>query len=126
VKLPLLLEEARLISLLYPSGNSLATLQKPEKIYMDNSNLMYALTGKTAQIGSVRETFVNNQFNIVTNVKHPKSADFETEGNMIFEVGESGKSLKQISGLPIAYLIKDKIEYPVSNAIALWMIRILY
>lgn len=120
------LEEARLISLLYPSGNSLATLQKPEKIYMDNSNLMYALTGKTAQIGSVRETFVNNQFNIVTNVKHPKSADFETEGNMIFEVGGSGKGLKQISGLPNAYLIKDKIEYPVSNAIALWMIRILY
>lgn len=120
------LEEARLISLLYPSGNSVATLQKPEKIYMNNTNLMYALTGKTAQIGSIRETFVNNQLNIVARVKQPKSADFETDGNMVFDVGGSGKGLKQISGFTNAYLIKDKIEYPVTNNIPLWMIGMLY
>ncbi len=120
------LEEARLISLLYPSGSSVATLQKPEKIFMNNTNLMYALAGNTTQTGSIRETFVNNQLNAVSQVKQPKSADFETDGHMIFEVGGSSKGLKQISGLTNAFLIKDLVEYPVSNTIPLWMIGMLY
>ena len=120
------LEEARLISLLFPSGSSTATLQKPEKIFLHNTNMMFALSGNTPQVGSIRETFVNNQLSVIHQVRQPKSGDFETDGKMIFEVGGPGKGLKQISDLPNAFLIKDNTEYPVSNIIPLWMIGMLY
>jgi uncharacterized protein len=120
------LEEARLLSLLQPSGISISMLQKPEKIFLNNTALMYALSIESPQIGSIRETFVNNQLRVSHQVTKPKAADFEVDGKLIFEVGGSGKGIKQISGIPKSYLIKDNIEYPVANAIPLWMIGMLY
>ena len=120
------LEEARLVSLLYPSGSSIATLQKPEKVFLNNTNMMYAFAEGTPQTGSIRETFVNNQLKVLHHLTMPKTADFEIDGKLIFEVGGSGKGLKQISGLPNAFVIKDNIEYPVANAIPLWMMGMLY
>jgi uncharacterized protein len=120
------LEEARLISLLYPSGFSVATLQKPGKVFLNNTNLMYAHAENETQIGSIRETFVLNRLRTLHNVCQPKSADFEVDGKIIFGLGGSGKGTRQIHGLKNAFIIKDAIEYPVANAIPLWMIRMLY
>ena len=36
------LEQAKIIALLYPAGRSTAVLQKPEKIYLQNTNIVYA------------------------------------------------------------------------------------
>lgn len=51
------LEQAKLIALLHPTGNSVSTLQKPEKIYLNNTNLLYALADKQVERGNLRETF---------------------------------------------------------------------
>lgn len=120
------LEEARLIKLLYPSGNSIATLQKPEKIFLNNTNLMFALAAENPSIGAIRETFAYSQLNVSHFVSQPKTTDFEIDNKLIFEVGGSGKGTKQIAGLQNAFIVKDNIEYPVANAIPLWMIGLLY
>jgi len=120
------LEEARLVKLLYPSGSSIATLQKPEKIFLNNTNLMFALATEKPSIGAVRETFAYSQLNVAHTVTQPKTTDFEIDNDLKFEIGGSGKGTKQIAGLQNAYIVKDNIEYPVANAIPLWMIGLLY
>jgi len=120
------LEEARLIRMLYPSGISIATLQKPEKIFMNNTNLMYALAFGQPDKGTLRETFLFNQLAVRHQVRQPKSGDFEVDGNYIFEVGGRSKSQKQIRNLTNAYVVKDGMEFPAGNAIPLWLFGLLY
>ena len=120
------LEEARLIKLLYPSGNSIAKLQKPEKLYLDNTNLLISLSNENNSVGTVRETFFYNQLNIKHNVYEPKQGDFDIDGQIIFEVGGRNKKQKQIKGLTKAFIVKDELEYPIDNAIPLWLFGFTY
>lgn len=120
------LEEARLIGLLHPSGNSIATLQKPEKIFLNNTNLMYAMGQGPPERGSLRETFFYNQVRAIHRLNQPKTADFEVDGKWIFEIGGAGKTRKQIKGQPDAWIVKDDIEYPVGNTLPLWAFGFLY
>ena len=66
------------------------------------------------------------QLNVAHIVTQPKTTDFEIDNELKFEVGGSGKGTKQIAGLQNAFIVKDNIEYPVANAIPLWMIGLLY
>lgn len=120
------LEEARLIKLLFPTGISIATIQKPEKIFLNNTNLMYALASDNLQTGSVRETFFYSQADVNHKINQAKTSDFEIDNKYIFEIGEPSKGRKQIAGLKDAYLVKDDIEYPVNNIIPLWLFGFLY
>ena len=54
------LERAALLIMLYSGKNNMQQLAKPEKVYLDNTNLMYALSS-SADIGNIRETFFANQ-----------------------------------------------------------------
>ncbi len=120
------LEEARLIRLLHPSGKSIATLQKPEKIFLNNSNLLYAIAETSPSKGTVRETFFLNQVFVLHRVNQPKNTDFEVNGKFWFEIGGAGKSSKQIKGSPNAFVVKDSLEYPAGNALPLWIFGFLY
>ncbi|MDA3906788.1 MAG: AAA family ATPase [Bacteroidales bacterium] len=120
------LEEARLISLLYPSGISIATLQKPEKIYMNNTNLIFALSHNQPDKGNLRETFLYNQLKVKHKIRQPKSADFEVDNKLILEVGGISKGRKQISNLTDAFVVKDNMEFPVDKALPLWLFGFLY
>jgi len=120
------LEEARLIRLLYPAGISIATLQKPEKIFLNNTNLLFAIASGNPLTGTIRETFAYSHLIVNHAVKLPKSGDFEIDASLILEIGGPNKSTKQISGLPEAFLVKDDLEYPVSNVIPLWLLGFLY
>jgi predicted AAA+ superfamily ATPase len=120
------LEEARLIKLLYPSGISVALLQKPEKIFLDNPNLLYVLSTVEPSKGTLRETFFLSQLKVKHQVSHPNSGDFEVDGKYTFEVGGLGKKYKQIEGLKNAYLVRDELEYPVGKALPIWAFGLLY
>lgn len=120
------LEEARLIKLLHPSGTSIATLQKPEKIFLNDSNLLYAIAENQPSIGTARETFFFNQVSVFHPVHQPMNADFEVNGKYLFEIGGAGKSSKQIKGLSDAFVVKDNIEYPAGDALPLWIFGFLY
>ena len=100
-------------------------LSKPDKIYLNNSNLLYTLADENANIGNVRETFFANQVSAKYTVNTSQKGDFQVD-NCIFEVGGKTKSFKQIKDLPESYVIIDETEVGFGNKIPLWLFGFLY
>lgn len=120
------LKEARLIDLLTAAGKSVAVLQKPEKIYLDNTNLLFTLSDEKPEIGTVREVFVNNQLRKAHQVQIPEKGDFLVDNSTTLEVGGKGKTQKQIENTENSYLVRDGIEVPFGNTLPLWIFGFLY
>ncbi len=120
------LEKAHLISLLRSNTKGISKMAKPEKIYLDNSNLLYALQPKLSNTGTIRETFFQNQLSVNHKVEIPKSGDFIIDDKYIFEIGGKSKTRKQIIDLQDAYIVSDNIEYGFKNKIPLWVFGFMY
>jgi len=120
------LEQAKIISLLFPAGNSIATLQKPEKIVLNNTTLLNALAEEKSITGTARETFFVSQLSTFHKVQLPKQGDFIIDDRYTFEVGGKSKGQKQIEGIENAWIVKDDIELPMLKTIPLWMFGLLY
>ena len=120
------LEQAKILSLLFPAGNSTAVLQKPEKIFLNNTTLLAALAEQKPNIGTVRETFFLSQLQTLHKVQLPKQGDFYVNDTYTFEVGGKGKGQKQLESLENAWVVKDDIEFPMLKTIPLWMFGLLY
>ena len=96
-----------------------------EKIYLDNTNLIYNLGGKQSDIGNIRETFFLNQMRVNHDVIASSVADFKIDG-YTFEVGGRKKGMKQIERIDDAFIVKDDIEYGYKNTIPLWHFGLNY
>ncbi len=120
------LEKARLIHTLYPAGRSTSILQKPEKIFLHNTNIAFALTPENVDKGSLRETFLLNQLKPNYQVTLPKKGDFLVDNQYLLEVGGANKGRSQIQGIPDAYVVADDIEIGTTNRIPLWLFGFLY
>lgn len=120
------LEQAKIITLLYPAGHSTAVLQKPEKIFLNNTSLLFSLAEEQAEKGAVRETFFMSQLHPFHKIHMPQKGDFIVNNKYTFEIGGKGKDHKQIQGVKNAWLVKDDIETPVAGTIPLWMFGLLY
>ena len=122
------LEEAKLIQLVYPAGISTSTLQKPEKIYLENTNLSFVLSDtNNPNIGSIRETFVLNQLRDAHRVEIPKSGDFLVNNKWTLEVGGPKKSKKQLEGIQNAFRVLDEYVFSTTeDVLPLWMFGMLY
>jgi predicted AAA+ superfamily ATPase len=120
------LEQAKLISLLRPAGSSTAVLQKPEKIYLNNTNLLYALAEEQVEKGNLRETFFLSHLSAVSRVHAPKNGDFLVDNKFTFEIGGKSKSGAQIKNTKNAWIVKDDLEFPTNKQIPLWMFGFIY
>jgi len=119
------LTQARIINTLQASGKGISTLQKPEKIYLENTNLSYALTS-SPDIGNLRETFLFNQLqNAGLVVSAPKEGDFLTKGYHI-EVGGKNKTAKQVKATEKHIIVADEIEIGIGTKIPLWLFGFMY
>lgn len=125
LKMLYLLDRAGLLWLLTDKTKDYKYLTGPKKIYLNNANLMHALSGKISE-GTMRETFFANQVGAVTTLTMPKQGDFMADGKFLFEVGGSRKTFDQIADLPNSYLAIDNIETGYGNRIPLWMFGCLY
>lgn len=105
-------------------GNSL--LQKPSKIYLENTNLMYILSTSHVNSGTARETFFANQLGNKHRLSYHETADFFVDATYSFEIGGKDKSGKQIQHLENAFIVSDDIEYGYQNKIPLWLFGFLY
>jgi len=121
-----LLNDADLLQLLYVENKGINSLNKPEKIYLNNSNLMYNLGHIHTNIGNVRETFFLNQLDYKLEVNSSKQSVFFVEDKYTFEVGGKNKNKKQISSIPNSFIVKDNIEIGAGNTIPLWLFGFLY
>ncbi len=121
------LQRAKLINLLYSGDATLKKMQRPDKIYMENSNLMQALSLNGVNEGTQREAFFVNQLVYQHRIEYASSqADFLVDGKYTFEVGGKSKEGKQIANISNAYIAADGIEYPYGNKIPLWCFGFLY
>jgi predicted AAA+ superfamily ATPase len=120
------LQETRLINHLHKDISGINRLQKPEKIYLENTNLAYALAEKNTDTGNIRETFFLNQLSYNHTVEYSNRVDFKIDNKFLFEIGEKNKSGKQIKDTSNAYIAADNIEYGFDKKIPLWMFGILY
>ena len=121
-----ILERGGLINLLKNSTKSINSLAKPEKIYLNNTNQIYAFDANKPDIGNLRETFFFNQLQVVKEVTSAQKADFTVDNKYVFEVGGKNKGHEQITGLKNAYLALDNLEYGFGNKIPLWLFGMLY
>lgn len=119
------LEKAGIISQLRNNTGGIRLLGKIEKIYLDNTNLIYALAENKPNIGNIRETFFLSQMKVRNQVVSSDKSDFEIDG-YTFEVGGSGKQQKQIQDIEKAFIVKDDIEYGYKSTIPLWTLGFNY
>lgn len=119
------MERAGMIAQLRDAVGGIRGLGKTEKVYLDNTNLIYVLAPKRADIGNVRETFFMNQMRVVGDVTCSPVSDFMMDG-MTFEIGGRKKGQKQISEVKDGYVVKDDIETGYANVIPLWAFGLMY
>jgi predicted AAA+ superfamily ATPase len=124
-----ILSNAGLISLVRPGGKGSAAIRKPGKIYFENTNLLNVIAGSIrteAQIGTLRETFFNNQLSHLFDVSLHKKADMVVDDKLIFEIGGPSKKTDQIKNEENAYLAVDGVEYGSPKRIPLYLFGLLY
>lgn len=126
------LDDAGLIKLLMRNALAMKSIDKPEKIYLANPNLMYT---KEPDIGNLRETFFVNQVDNYYKIKRSlsddgifagKSGDFYCEDKYTFEVGGKKKGFGQIKDVPDSYIVSDDLEIGIGHKIPLWIFGFLY
>lgn len=119
------IEKAGMIAQLRDKTGGIRGLGKVEKIYLDNTNLIYTLAPDNAEIGNVRETFFMNQTRVLHDVISSSVSDFEIDGKT-FEIGGRKKGQKQIERATDGYIVKDDIETGFANVIPLWYFGLMY
>lgn len=120
------LEDAKLIFRVFKESRGLGALEKPDKIFLENTNLMFLLGQAETNIGNVRETFAYNQLSSSHEVLFSEQSDFLVDKEYTLEVGGKGKTRKQIKDIPNSYIIADDIEYGTEKRIPLWLLGFLY
>lgn len=121
-----LLGRADLVLELYKPTKGIGALTKPQKLYLNNTNLIYALGYKNISIGALRETFFANQIKNIYDIHLADKGDFLVDRKYIFEIGGKSKTLKQIRGINNAFVVKDDIEVGSHNTIPLYLFGLLY
>ena len=119
------MEKAGMIAQLRDATGGLRGLGKVEKLYLDNTNLIYTLSPDKADIGNVRETFFMNQTRVTNEVISSPISDFEIDGKT-FEIGGRKKGQKQIQDAAEGYIVKDDLENGYANTIPLWAFGLNY
>jgi uncharacterized protein len=119
-------QEVRLTNNLFKEANGISKLQKPQKIYLENTNLMQILSPSNVNIGNVRETFFANQVGFRHNLLYTEKGDFLVDEKYTFEIGGKGKTKHQIEGIENAFIAADEIEFGFNQKIPLWLFGFLY
>lgn len=121
----LYMEEAGMISQLRSQAEGVRALGKVDKVYLENTNLVYSIADENQNKGNIRETFFFNQLKVNHQVLASSLADFKID-TMDFEVGGKDKGRKQIQAAKEGFLVKDDIERGYLNTIPLWHFGLMY
>ena len=126
VKYLYLLDKASILQCITESNPTIQTLAKPQKVYLDNTNLIHSLAFQNQNTGNLRETFFSNQLRTKHKVNTCKNGDFSIDNTCVFEVGGKNKTSSQIKNIENAYIAADNIETGFANKIPLWLFGFLY
>lgn len=121
-----LLNRADLVMELYKPTTGIGAFTKPEKLYLNNPNLVYALGKENAEIGTLRETFFANQMKHLHEIHLAEKGDFIIDKKYTFEIGGKNKKTKQIQGVKNGFVVRDDMEVGSLNIIPLYLFGFLY
>jgi hypothetical protein len=121
----LYMEKAGLIGQLRNETSGIRGLGKVDKVYLDNTNIIFNLVGDKSNIGNIRETFFFNQMRLKNEVISSEKADFIID-NYTFEIGGKNKQQSQIEKDGKSFIVKDDIEFGYLNVIPLWAFGLNY
>lgn len=119
------MEKAGLIGQLRNETGGIRGLGKVDKVYLDNTNIIFNLVGEKSNVGNLRESFFFNQMRVKNDVISSKKADFVIK-HYTFEVGGKNKQQNQIEKDGKSFVVKDDIEYGYRNVIPLWAFGLNY
>ena len=119
------LDKGALLNIVYSNKKGLSALSKPEKLYLNNTNLFYTLCDDV-EVGTLRETFFVNQLKLDHEINTTKNGDFKVDDKFFFEVGGKSKSFKQIKDVENSYLVIDTDDTQNDKKIPLWLFGFLY
>jgi len=119
------LADGQMLLLVDENVHGVKKISKPAKIYLNNTNLLYAYCDKT-ETGTVRETFFANQVSLKSKLNVIKNGDFLVDKKYTFEIGGKSKSFKQIKDLENSFVVKDDVEVGSDNILPLWSFGFLY
>ena len=126
IKLLDALERAELFATVESGSPKLKQLSRPGKVFLGDTNLMFALV-PSPDIGAIRETFFANQMRASGHVaESPEQGDFVIDGKWLFEIGGRGKGFSQIKDMPNSYVVNDGVELGIGKKIPLWLFGLLY
>ena len=125
IKMLNILDRAGLLICLNSPAKTYKHLASPQKIYLDNSNIMYALSTNVVT-GTARETFFANQLKVNHSLMIPQAGDFFVDEKYTFEVGGNKKSYRQIADMSDSFLAVDDMAVGWSNRIPLWLFGWMY
>ena len=121
------LGDAKVLNLLYSDKKKIGKLSKPDKVYLENPNILCALTPTKAEIGTLRETFAICSLSESHTVEYGKAqGDFKVDGKYTFEIGGRSKGFSQIAGVENSYIFVDDWDMPDGAKLPLWMLGFLY
>ena len=118
------LDKAKIIRILKPKYKGDNIFSKPDKIYLNNTNLHYAYCEKR-ETGTVREALFASMLEGHDLRIHHK-ADFLVDDKYVFEIGGKSKKRKQIKDIENSFLVLDDMEIGVGNKIPMWLFGFLY
>ncbi len=121
-----LLNRADLVMELFKPTKGVGALTKPEKLYLNNSNMVYVLGKQNPETGTIRETFFANQMKNLYEIHLAEKGDFIIDKTYTFEIGGKGKTAKQIQGVKNGYVVRDDMEVGSLNVIPLYIFGFLY
>jgi predicted AAA+ superfamily ATPase len=119
------LQRASVLTLARLKGKFYTQLTKPDKIYLQNTNLLY-LSQSQVNVGTLRETFFANQIGLKHQLTLAPKGDFVVNDTYTFEVGGLTKSFQQIAGIKNSYLAVDEMPLGINNKIPLWLFGFMY
>jgi len=119
------LEDAGLTKNLFKDAKGITVFQKPEKLYLENTNLSYLLSGELNK-GALRETFFVNQVGYNHRIEYLEIGDFLIDSKTTFEIGGKNKTNSQIKDIPNAFRALDNIDIATGKVIPLWLFGFLY
>ncbi len=117
------LDRAKILNTILPKYRGDSIFVKPEKIYLNNTNLHYAYCQKR-EIGTIRELFFVSMLRDY-GLEISKKGDFLVK-EILFEIGGKNKTSKQIKDIPNSFIVADDLEIGNKRTIPLWLFGFLY
>lgn len=121
-----ILNRADLIMELFKPTKGVGAFTKPQKIYLNNTNLLIVLGKNSVVSDTIRETFFANQMKHIHRINIAEKGDFLIDDKYVFEIGGKGKNTEQVSGIKNSFVVRDDLEIGGLNIIPLYLFGLLY